>query len=59
MVKKKTSENIKKDSSGTDTCSLCGQLYNNFAFKGGYICESCLRSIQGEEREEDDPSEDS
>lgn len=27
-------------------CSLCGQLYNNFAFKGGYICEDCLDVIK-------------
>lgn len=28
------------------TCTLCGQLYHNFAFKGGYICEDCLNSIK-------------
>lgn len=33
-------------------CSLCGQLYNNFVFKGGYICEDCLESI----KDETDPS---
>lgn len=27
-------------------CTLCGQLYHNFAFKGGYICEHCLNSIK-------------
>lgn len=30
-------------------CSLCGQLYNNFAFKGGYICEDCLDAIKDRE----------
>ncbi len=30
-------------------CSLCGQLYHNFAFKGGYICEDCLDSIKDQE----------
>lgn len=28
------------------SCSLCGQKYHNFAFKGGYICESCLTSLK-------------
>lgn len=43
------------DHAGTKTnhdgraCSLCGQLYHNFAFKGGYICEDCLDSIKGQD----------
>lgn len=28
------------------SCSLCGRFYNNFVFKGGYICEDCLDSIK-------------
>ncbi len=28
------------------SCSLCGRMYHNFAFKGGYICEDCLQSIK-------------
>lgn len=28
------------------TCSLCGNLYKTFAFKSGYVCESCLTYIK-------------
>jgi len=27
-------------------CTLCGDSYTVFAFKGGHICESCLQSIK-------------
>ena len=23
-------------------CSLCGNIYHNTIFKGGYICEDCI-----------------
>ena len=39
---KKDTHPKKQDSVPNASCSLCGQKYNNFAFKGGYICESCL-----------------
>ncbi len=47
MAKKKTESttNAQKSQQGS-TCSVCGQLYNNFVFKGGYICEDCLDSIK-------------
>lgn len=48
---KKISSNYTKDkeSRKEGACSLCGQLYQNFAFKGGYICEDCLGSIKVQE----------
>lgn len=31
------------------TCSLCGgSYYNTFAFKGGYVCEDCLKYLKSE-----------
>lgn len=38
-----------KENEPQQACSLCGQLYKNFTFKGGYICESCLHSIKDRE----------
>ncbi len=47
MSKTKSETIIKKTNSEQNaTCSLCGQYYNNFVFKGGYICEDCLDSIK-------------
>lgn len=48
---KKSKKQIKKAENKPDldqspTCSLCGRFYNNFVFKGGYICEDCLDSIR-------------
>lgn len=41
------SKNTEKDNAVVQgSCSLCGQLYHSFAFKAGYICEDCLRSIK-------------
>ena len=37
-----------KEKKQADKCSLCGKTYTAFAFKGGYVCESCLQSIQDE-----------
>lgn len=48
----------KEETSETEPCSLCGQLYHNFAFKGGYICESCLRSIKTQKEKNDESSQD-
>lgn len=38
------------------SCSLCGQLYHSFAFKGGYICEDCLQSIKYPKKTSDPPA---
>ncbi|MCI9596005.1 MAG: hypothetical protein HFE75_01665 [Firmicutes bacterium] len=47
MRKKQLKKNANKSSTDrSPTCSLCGQFYNNFVFKGGYICEDCLDSIK-------------
>lgn len=27
-------------------CSLCGNIYHNTTFRGGFICEDCLRYIK-------------
>ena len=27
-------------------CSLCGNIYHNTVFKGGYVCEDCLSFIK-------------
>lgn len=27
-------------------CSLCGNIYHNTTFRGGYICEDCLNYIK-------------
>jgi len=27
-------------------CSLCGNIYHNTVFKGGYVCEDCLQFIK-------------
>jgi hypothetical protein len=27
-------------------CSLCGNIYHNTVFKGGYVCEDCLQFIR-------------
>lgn len=40
------------------SCSLCGQLYHSFAFKGGYICEDCLQSIKDPQSASKPPSKD-
>lgn len=58
MDKTKIENKIKKENSEAEPCTLCGQLYHNFAFKGGYICESCLRSIKDEKQEDPKSSED-
>ena len=26
----------------THICTICGNCYNNIAFRGGYICENCI-----------------
>lgn len=57
MKKTKLENQTEKEKSTEKSCSLCGQLYSNFAFKGGYICESCLQSIK--DNEDSDNSEDS
>lgn len=28
-------------------CSLCGSQYRSIAFKGGYVCETCMDYIKG------------
>lgn len=38
-------------------CTICGQLYHNFAFKGGYICENCLNSIKMPDDQNQNPDE--
>ena len=27
-------------------CSICGNLYHNITFRGGYICEDCVNYIK-------------
>ncbi|HIV79640.1 MAG TPA: hypothetical protein IAB13_01520 [Candidatus Avanaerovorax faecigallinarum] len=27
-------------------CSLCGNIYHNTTFRGGFICEDCLNYIK-------------
>lgn len=27
-------------------CSLCGNIYKNRVFRGGFICEDCMASIR-------------
>ncbi len=27
-------------------CSLCGNIYHNTVFKGGYVCEDCLAYVK-------------
>lgn len=51
-MKKTNTETINKQriTSPEGPCSLCGQKYNNFVFKGGYICESCLTSFKETEK---------
>lgn len=47
MSKKPVKKSAKKvNTDQSPTCSLCGRFYNNFVFKGGYICEDCLDSIR-------------
>lgn len=47
MRKKSSADySVSKEKHEPCACSLCGQLYHNFAFKGGYICEDCLDSIK-------------
>ncbi len=29
------------------SCTLCGNRYHNIAFKGGYVCETCVDYIRG------------
>ena len=32
-------------------CCICGSLYRNIAFKGSYVCESCVDYIKGRDLE--------
>ena len=45
-IRKTTKKQKQEQDSSRQTCSLCGQLYHSFAFKGGYICEDCLHAIK-------------
>lgn len=45
-TKKKEHLAATNEAAAPHPCSLCGHLYKNFAFKGGYICEDCLESIK-------------
>ncbi len=27
-------------------CSLCGHVFHNTIFKGGYVCEDCVKYIK-------------
>ncbi len=27
-------------------CSLCGNIYHNTVFKGGYVCEDCIKFVK-------------
>lgn len=27
-------------------CTLCGCTYDTFAFRGGYVCEKCLKYVK-------------
>ena len=27
-------------------CSICGSTYETFAFKGGFVCEDCLKFLK-------------
>ena len=47
MKQSKSGKHQNQQTTGPEgSCSLCGRKYNNFAFKGGYICESCLTSLK-------------
>lgn len=35
-------------SHGACNCSLCGGIYRNIAFKGGYICEDCVEYLKSQ-----------
>ena len=59
MSKKNDPTVTEKNDTDTEcSCSLCGQLYNNFSFKGGYICEDCLNAIKDQDQSPDKPEED-
>lgn len=30
----------------SNCCSLCGNIYHNIVFKGGYVCEDCIDLIK-------------
>ncbi len=27
-------------------CSICGNIYHNTTFRGGYVCEDCIQYIK-------------
>lgn len=58
-MKKAIHENnyAQNNSEQEHSCSICGNLYHNFAFKGGYICESCLTSFKELDDSEEKTSE--
>lgn len=45
-MKKIKSNSIKKEHAPGCTCSICGLNYKGYAFKSGYICETCLEYIK-------------
>ncbi len=46
-ITKSDSENTGAAHSSNCPCSLCGNRYHNIAFKGGYVCETCVDYIKG------------
>lgn len=45
-MKKFNTTSTKKEHAPGCTCSICGNNYQTFSFKSGYICESCLDYIK-------------
>lgn len=37
---------MKEESTVKYHCSLCGNIYHNTIFKGGYVCEDCIDYIK-------------
>lgn len=37
---------IEKKEKGNHCCTICGNTYDNIAFKGGYICEDCVSILK-------------
>ncbi|MGF6376191.1 hypothetical protein M2140_001262 [Clostridiales Family XIII bacterium PM5-7] len=32
-------------------CSLCGNIYHNTVFRGGFVCEDCIKYIKQTQHE--------
>lgn len=45
QVRKRTDETVSTGSC-IKPCSLCGGIYHNIAFHGGYVCEDCVAYLK-------------